>query len=170
MWIIISGILGVLGFIISLINLIHYFAIRRVNLDIAFLKYSVNDYTFGNDRIFVQYRIDNKSQLPIAITDIQLIIDGKSYLADYLPHEIFSYCKRSKGEIVEYLPKYNDILPINLNELSSRSDFLVFVIPQGILKEGEKDLTFQIRTNRHMEVQKTFVLNESVTLRCIPLK
>lgn len=170
MWIIISGILGILGFIISLINLIHYFAIRRVNLDIAFLKYSVNDYTFGNDRIFVQYRIDNKSQLPIAITDIQLIIDGKSYLTDYLPHEIFSYCKRSKGEIVEHLPKYNDKLPINLNSLSFRSDFLAFVVPRGILKEGEKDLTFQIRTNRHMEVQKTFALNESATLRCIPLK
>ena len=170
MWIIISGILGILGFIISLINLIHYFAIRRVNLDISFLKYSVNDYTYGNERIFVQYRFDNKSQLPITITDIQLIINNKSYLSDYLPHEIFSYCKRSKGEIVDYHPKYNDKLPINLNELSSRSDFLVFVVPQGTLKEDEKQLTFQIRTNRHMEARRTFALNELVTLRCIPLK
>lgn len=40
MWVIISGILGIAGFLISLINLINYFVSHKVNLEITMLEYA----------------------------------------------------------------------------------------------------------------------------------
>ena len=40
MWVIISGILGIAGFLISLINLINYFVSHKLNLEITMLEYA----------------------------------------------------------------------------------------------------------------------------------
>lgn len=169
MWIIISGVLGILGFIISLINIISYFLSRRVNLEIKAEKCDLRDGVQGNKRIFVRYQINNKSHLPITVTDMQLVILGEIYFEDVNTHEVLSYWHTDKN-INEYVPTYNKHLPINLPMLSSRAGYLVFSVPANIAENVDKELTFQIRTNRHMEVQKTFVPNELVTIRRILLK
>lgn len=165
LWTIISGIIGILGFVISLINAIHYFMIRKVNLDIKIIEYGVREYASNNDIVFVHYQIDNKSQLPISVIDMQLVIDGVPFSEDSCTHEILSYKHKIGKEIVDYQPTYNSHIPISLSNLSSRADYLAYVIPRDSLKNGEKFLTFQIRTNRGKEIQRTFALNESATLR-----
>lgn len=169
MWIIISGILGILGFIISVINLIHYFVSRRVNLEIKITEYALRDGSRGDKRIFVHYQMNNKSHLPITVTDMQLVILGKAYIEDFNTHEILSY-KHTSKDIKEYVPTYNEHLPINLPMLSSHAGYLVFSVPAYIAGNVDKELTFQIRTNRHMEVQKIFARNELVLLHRILLK
>lgn len=169
MWVIISGILGILGFIISMTNLIHYFVSRRINLEIKITEFALRDGSRGNKRIFVHYQMNNKSHLPITVTDMQLVILEKTYIEDFNTHEVISYKHTGKG-INEYVPTYNEHLPINLPMLSSHAGYLVFSVPANIVENVDKDLTFQIRTNRHKEVQKIFALNELVTLRRIPLK
>ena len=42
MWVIISGILGIAGFLISLINLINYFVSHKVNLESQCLNTHTN--------------------------------------------------------------------------------------------------------------------------------
>jgi hypothetical protein len=169
MWVVISGILGILGFIISLINIVNYFLSRRINLEIKITEFAFRNGCKDTKRLFVHYQMNNKSKLPIAITDMQLLIQGHLYIEDYNTHEVMAYHHTAK-EINEYVPTYNEHLPINLPMLSSRAGYLVFAIPEDIAECVHKDLTFQIRTNRCKEVQKTFALNELVTLRHIPLK
>lgn len=167
MWIIISGVLGILGFIISLINIISYFLSRRINLEIKITEFALRDGSQGRKRIFIHYQANNKSHLPITITDLQLVLNNNTYTEDYNTHEAISYRHTAKG-INEYVPTYNEHIPINLPMLSSRAGYLVFSIPEDIVENDYKALTFQIRTNRHKEVQRTFVPNELVTLRHIP--
>lgn len=79
MWVIISGILGIAGFLISLINLINYFVSHKVNLEITMLEYAYKLGVQGKKRLFIHYKLNNKSQLPISVTDIQLVLNGIEY-------------------------------------------------------------------------------------------
>lgn len=163
-WTIISGILGIAGFIISLINLIHYFISHRVHLEITFLEYADRHYVKGNKRLLVHYQINNKSQLPVSITDIRVLVNNKLYTEDYDTHEILSY-KHTGKDINEYVPTYNEHLPINLDCLHSHSGYIVFSIPEDVFPEIDKGLTFQIRTNRNKVIQTKFLPNELVKFR-----
>ena len=91
MWVIISGILGIAGFLISLINLINYFVSHKVNLEITMLEYAYKLGVQGKKRLFIHYKLNNKSQLPISVTDIQLVLNGIEYTEDYNTHEVNSY-------------------------------------------------------------------------------
>ncbi len=163
-WTIISGILGIAGFVISLINLIHYFISRRVHLEITFLEYAHRKYIEGNKRLLVHYQINNKSQLPISITNIQVEVNNTLYSENYDTHEILSY-KHTAKDVNEYIPTYNEHMPINLDCLHSHSGYLVFVIPEDDFPVIEKGLIFQIRTNRNKAIQMKFLPNEVVTVR-----
>ena len=166
MWAIISGILGILGFVVSLINLIHYFLTRRMNLEIKIIEFVFREYCSNKKRIFLHYQANNRSVLPIAITDIQLVLKGKYYCEDYSTHEILSY-KHKEKDVIKFIPTYNEHLQITLPELYSHAGYIVFVIPEDIAQDVGTNLTFQIRTNRCKELQKTFVPNEWVSLRRI---
>lgn len=96
MWVIISGILGIAGFLISLINLINYFVSHKVNLEITMLEYAYKLGVQGKKRLFIHYKLNNKSQLPISVTDIQLILNGIEYTEDYNTHEVNSYHHKAK--------------------------------------------------------------------------
>lgn len=163
-WTIISGVLGIAGFIISLINLIHYFISRKINLEITFLEYAHRNYIKGNRRLIVHYQINNKSQLPISITNIQVLVNNKLYSEDYETHEILAY-KRIAKDVNEYVPTYNKHLPINLDCLQSNSGYLVFSISEDIFPKIDEGLIFQICTNRNKVIQMKFSPNELVTIR-----
>lgn len=162
----ISSIFGVLGFVISLINIIYYFISRRVNIEMRIIEIAPRSYHNDKEKIIIHYQINNKSNLPISITDMQLITNDEKYCEDFNTYEILSYHHTAKG-INEHVPTYNGHLPINLSTLSSYSGYLVFVVPEGTLKALGTDLTFEIRTNRCMVTQKTFVLNEWVAIHRI---
>lgn len=164
MWAVISGILGILGFIISLINLIQYLMSRRINLEIQIRECTLRQYAKGQKKLTLHYRANNKSNLPITITDLQIVINSRVYDESLYTFEIFAY-KHTIDDIVEYVPTYNEHLPINLPMLSSHAGYLVFLVPEDTPENVCKDLTLKIRTNRHKEVQRSFVPNELVVLR-----
>lgn len=155
MWIIISGILGILGFIISLINLIHYFITRMVNLEIIIKRYAVLDYVRGTNKVTVHFQVTNNSQLPISITDMRLIVDGEKYSEDSCTHQVMTY-RRDHNGLIESNPTYNNHLPIVLDTLASKSAYLVFVVPKGKVQNHDKTVTFEVCTNRSKQALLTF--------------
>lgn len=169
MWGVISGILGILGFLISLINLIQYLLSRRINLEIQIKECILRPYVMGQKRLILHYQTNNKSNLPITITDLQVVFDNESYNESIYTFGIFACEYVTRGK-VNYIPTYNEHLPINLPMLSSHAGYLVFLVPEDTPENVCKDLTLKIRTNRHKEVRKTFAPNESVVLRRISLK
>lgn len=160
-----SEILGIAGFIISLINFAYFFIIRRKNIVVNFGSYGIKNYFKNQKMLSIHYRFDNNSQLSTAITRIQLIIDNKKYDCDNMSIIATKYSYKEGNETVYRHFTKTDILPINLLPLESRSGYLGFVIPRDILSNVEKVLTFRICTNRGKAVQKTFVLHEDTRLR-----
>ena len=169
MWVVISGILGILGFLISLINLIQYLLSRRINLEIQIKECVLHSFTMGQKKLILHYQTNNKSNLPITVTDLQVILDSGIYDETTFTLEVLAFEHVRNGKVY-YVPTYNEHLPINLPMLSSHAGYLVFLVPEDTPEDVCKDLTLKIRTNRHKEVRKTFAPNESVVLRRISLK
>lgn len=164
-WTIISGILGILGFAISLINAIYFFFQRRVNVEITFERYVKRQYLNPNMRLIVKYMIANKSQLPISITDIILLIKGKKYRIMETVFEVQTFEHLKNGVVDNRVATYNDHLPINLAALGSQSGYIAFVIPIDSIEDFEKSLTFEIHTNRNTATQIELTPNVPVMLR-----
>lgn len=152
-WTIISGVIGIAGFVISLINAVHYYISRRIKLDVEILKCYERDIYDNHKLVIVNFRFDNKSQLPISVTDAQLVIKEKSYSEFAYPVEIASYRKREHGTVVERKFIYNDHLPVSLTSLSSCAVYIAFSIPVDIPKNSESEYHLLIRTNRGKEVK-----------------
>lgn len=160
-----SDILGIAGFIISLINFVYFFIIRRKNIIVNFGSYGIKNYIKNQKMLLIHYRFDNNSQLSIAITRIQLVVNNKKYDCDNMPIIATKYRYKEGNETVYQHFTKTDVLPINLLPLASHSEYLGFVIPRDILSNVERVLTFRICTNRGKAVQKTFVLHEDIRLR-----
>lgn len=159
MWIIISGILGIAGFIVSLINVFYFFVTKIRKLKICFKKYKVKNFMY-NQYVSVFYQFENLSQLNISITNVKLVVQNETY--DYYTDkfEVSSFVKEKNGTTVYGEYTFNDTLPINLLPLFSKSGYLTFELPKGTIQENCKELTFQICTNRGNVIQSTFVLDD----------
>lgn len=161
----IVSVLGIIGFIFSLINFVYFFIIRKKHLIIKFGEYGIRNFRDDKKLLIIDYRFDNASQLPISITNVQILIDNKffdCYNRKTLAEEMV---RKSNGIIIGRNISYTDKMPINLNSLASQSGFLAFPIPQDKLSVGEKSLNFRICTNRGKAIQKTFVLHAETKCR-----
>lgn len=159
MWTIISGVLGIAGFLLSVINAIYAYSTRERKVKICIKRYHVSkcgDY----DIVAVLYRFENLSQLNISFSDAQLVIDDNYYDLDNQIHEVKLSYHRIRDKIINQKAEYNVMLPVNLLPLSSHGGFLVFAIPRGTLSNGNTTLTLKIWTSRGNPFQRTFVLGE----------
>lgn len=155
---------GILGFVISIINFAYFFIIRRKKLNVRFGDIGIREYYGSNDLLKVQFSFENKSQLPISITRIQLVLNEELYDCNCLPVVIEEVTRKRKNEIYDRDTIKSVYTPINLPALGAYSGFFAFQIPQGILSNNEKVLTFRICTSRGRAVQKTFSLHEDVQI------
>lgn len=161
----VSGVIGIVGFILSFINFLYSFIMRRKKVNVRFEKMGITPYYEGKEVLKIKYSFENNSQLPISITRIRLIINEKYYDCTDLPVVIEEVTRKRKNEIYDCDITKSNSTPINLLPLASDSGYFAFPIPKGILSNDEKALTFQICTSRGKAVQKTFVLYEDVLIR-----
>lgn len=157
---IIGCVTGILGFIISLINLVYFFLIRRKKLNIRFGIMSVSHYHTSNNLLKIQYSFENKSQLTISITRIQVLVNGKLYDCERLPVIIEQVTRKQGNQVYDCDFIKSNSVPINLLPLAAESGFFAFAIPKDTLSNFDKALIFRICTNRGRAIQKTFVLHE----------
>lgn len=128
---------------------------RRLRLSIRLLQ------TKG-DTAYMFLMIENKSRLPVAISQITLLQRcGHGYLRTAcrpFPKEVISRKKTVKGVITDLPPLYSDQLPISLSGLSSKCCIVLFEdIPKAILPLSTH-LTLEILTNRGMRARKKLLL------------
>lgn len=154
-----GNISGIVAFVISVVNFMYFFVIRKKKLYVRFGKIGVSDNFQNTSLLKVHYSFVNKSQLPISITRIRVVINNEFYDLDTLPRIVEQYTKKQGNEIIDRYTAKSEYTPINLASLGAHSGFFAFVIPQDSLSGSEKALTFQICTNRGKAVQKTFSLN-----------
>lgn len=161
----ITFLIAIIGFIVSIINLSYFFIIRKINLTVCFGNYGIKNYYQNKKILLIHYRFDNSSQLAIAITKIQILIDNNAYECDIRKNIAEKYERKRGSQLVCENITYTDILPINIPPLASCSGYLGFVIPPDIMSTHEKALTFRICTNRGRAIQKTFALHEDTICR-----
>ena len=133
----IGSITGILGFIISIINFAYFFVIRRKKLNVRFGDIGIREYYDSNDMLKVQFSFENKSQLPISITRIQLVLSETFYDCNRLPVVIEEVTRKRKNEIYDRDIVKSVCIPINLPALGAYSGFFAFLIPRGILSNNE---------------------------------
>ncbi len=157
-WTIISGIIGVLGFILSAINFIYIFVKSRCKFEIELIESSVLPSSRGA-KITARLQFNNLSQLPVSITDLKILVDGNKYRVDDLTHKVLSYENRIGKEVVARVPTYNSHIPVTLDSLGSYAGYFVFLIPRNIPVPDGKILEFEVHSNRGLVIQPTLSLN-----------
>lgn len=159
---IIANIAGIIGFVLSTINFTYFFIIRRKKLSIRFDKISIKDSDNDLSCAKVKFTVENKSQLPISLTRIQLLANDTLYDCELLPQVAEELVRKNNnnGKIFDRYSLKTVHTPINLPALSAFSGYFAFLIPQGSLSNSDKHLTFRICTNRGKAVQKTYELSQ----------
>ena len=153
---IICDLAAIAGFLLSVLNLILTLRQNHKKLNIRFGD-SGDGVTTSRGTVFkIHYSIENMSRLPIAITRIRIQAAGKLYDCERLPYVIEESTRRVGKEIIDRTVLKSATLPINLPALGAESGFLVFLVPPNTLSEHDKDLIFQICTNRGKAIQTTF--------------
>ena len=163
MWEIISGVLGILGFIISSVNLFFFFIARKKKLSVCVKRYNINkDYS---DLLTAHIRFDNLSEMPVSITQVRLKVNDEYFDTSPYPMVAIESKTKCNDKVIHDFTITTHTGVINLNPLESADKYLAFQIPQGSLSTDEKSLSFEICTNRGKKVQKTFVLCEDTLCR-----
>ena len=152
-WTVISGIIGILGFMIAVINLIHYFVTRRVHIEILILNYEMRVHIDKQILIRVQYLITNKSSLPVSVTQFGMVVNDKALPPDNRTHtlEVYRYVENNK--VTDRIPIYNTHTPVNLREHSAETGDFVYLVPQETKPDFENGMTFEIRSNRNQALR-----------------
>ena len=164
MWEIISGVLGILGFVLSFINLVVIIFSRRKKVTANFEKCKSRYRYFNGNMMMIKYRFDNHSELPVSITRIRFYVDKTYY--DVYPHPLrVAESKYNNGKAYYRNVEESTTLPISLAPLGSVGGYLFFRVPLNMIPTDERPLTFQICTNRGKAIQKTFAPHEDILCR-----
>lgn len=145
---------GVLGFVMSLFGLVCTWSRNRKRLHISIL-----DIKSFNDVTFLRMIFENKSRLPIAITRIALILNGKTIDCTPNPTVVYEEVRRdAKKEIIGTDVEKSYSLPVQLSELGAVSGLVLFERLQELPEDSATHLTFLIATNRGKAFQRTLEL------------
>lgn len=147
--------LSIFGSVGTLISWLYLLVRQMKNIDIRVIEHN-----FTEQSILVYLLFENKSRLPIAITDIVLVQDSKTIHCEPIPTLAFQATKRVNNEIVEQIRDYTLGLPIQLETLGAKSGYVYFEVPPTGQQISSKSLTVQICTNRGKPIQKILQLSD----------
>lgn len=160
MWEIISGVLGILGFAISVVQLISSAIGNRRNLlfhlDAAYIR--------GNS-LLIRYRVDNLSDKAINLTSVQLITDSGAINANYISIFATESTYRSGEDVIFHQSKGTDTLPINLSAGESHGGHLSFVFSEDSQPSLEMPLSFRVSTSHGEPFQMKLSQNGDFQVR-----
>lgn len=145
----ITLVIAIVGFIISIYNLILSIVTQRKSLEITILDiYSLHDI------IAINISIENRSRLPIAITNFTLV-SNDSYRTNCtpIPTLLFENVRRIGKEVVERKQTYSTQLPISISSLAAANAIVIFEKVQEPLPVDSTQVTVLVGTNRGKAVQ-----------------
>jgi len=150
-------IISAVALCISAINSVYFFVIRHRNLKFEIRRIGISKL---RSLVNIYFCIENHSQLSISITQVKLVIGTEKYPASVFSETVLSKTLRENGEIVKREDVKSQTMPINLMPLASFAGHISFLIPEDSLSGHEKQLTFEISTNRGNPFQTTCELHE----------
>lgn len=137
--------LSIIGSIGTLSTFVISFLNKRKKLHI-----SVSNVSYSKEQriLFVPITFENRSQLPIAVTDVILVNKGHQYFHLPYPRQVSCYTHTIGNEVVDRINTYNANLPIDISQLSAKSGYFLFDIPTGVSQTLETDTFLLIHSTR----------------------
>ena len=155
---------GVLGFVLSVAGWISTWIKNRKRL-----KISILDIKAYKDVVFLLMVFENKSRLPIAITRVALLMNGRTIECTPIPQTIWRKVDRDKsGSVIDVDNEKSLRIPIQLQELGAVSGQILFEHLPELPEDAATSLNFLIATNRGKAFQTTLELPEGWASRRIP--
>lgn len=137
--------LSIFGTIGTLVTLTSSYLTKRKNLKIILAS---STYRRDLERLVLSMTFENRSRLPIAITSVSIIKDNKELnLAPY-PSCVGEYTHRYGTEIVDRKFEYNLKLPVDIQQLSAVSGFVLFDVSPTELENLPTPLMLLIHSTR----------------------
>ena len=135
---------------ISIISFLMSFAswVRTFITEMNRLRFSIQSFHSKGSTAYMFLMIENRSRLPVAISQISLIIDGKSVNCEPFSKEVITGTKKVKKNTVETTPMCSAPLPIQIAGLSSMSCIVLFEDIPSEIPSLSTHLNFEVSTNR----------------------
>lgn len=151
----ITFILAVIGSFGTITGWIYAYITTRKKLNLR-----VFAYTFKEEKALFYLSFENKSRLPISITDLALKINETYYSCKHIPQRVTSTQHTVGGKIVNSIDYYNIQFPVELGSLGSTSGYVLFVFPKGVEIPDSKNLMIQVSSNRGKAIEMKLSLDQ----------
>lgn len=151
----ITFILALIGSLGTIVNWLRLFIVNNKNFNIRPVAYR------SKDNITLFYLLfENKSRMPISITELSVQINGVYYPCRYLPEIVTSSHRTIGKEIVSSHDYFNIAFPVQLGALGATSGYVLFILPKDIQMPDSKTLTFLVTSNRGKAVEKIISVDQ----------
>lgn len=141
----ITLLLSIIGSIGTLITVITAITTHRKNLKVKIIK-SVYDSDLR--RLILNVTFENRSRLPIAVTEAKLSINKKTLDSLPYPFCIEKYSYREGKEVINRIFTYNLQFPSDIQQLSASSGYILFEFSQEYLENQSTPLILLISSTR----------------------
>lgn len=149
----ITLLLSCIGVIGSFSSWFYIWITQRRNLAFRVLE----NHTTDSHLFYILF--ENRSRLPISITNIAIILNGKKYYCQQAPSIALEESISSGKNIVYERKEYTAKLPIVLGSLCATSEYIFFDTPLSPEQTFATQVTLSICTNRGKEFQRTLPLS-----------
>lgn len=138
-WDNVLAIIAIMGFVLGVINLLYILLLQKRRIHIKIVSQH-----FGKEKCYFRMMIENKSNLPLAITNISLLWDNSWYDCDVICR--MELVTAHNGEIVR--TQKNLTMPLLFSSFGAVCGFICFSNAPKIQPPASNILTFQIQTSR----------------------
>lgn len=139
----ITTVIAVAGFVISLCTAISTWAAKRRRL-----RFAIYFARGAEDTMYFRFGVENLSQLPIAISRVQIKVNGKWFDCTPLPTMVQEHIHRVRGEIVSKKTVCSSPLPITLNALGAFNGTILFEGLPTLPEKSAEAVNLRVSTNR----------------------
>ena len=157
---ILTLIIAIAGFLMSLISWVRDIVTQRVRLDVQITGANTNT---KNPGLLCYLSIVNRSRLPITITSLAI---SQSEVLTYcvpVPKRVLEHTHKIGNTVVEYKSAYSTPLPIQLQGLGGMLVLTQFEGLQEAIQTDSKSLNLVVYTNRGRPKKMTLQLPEELT-------
>ena len=141
------------GFIMSLATWIKDLVSQRKNI-----KGKILNIKSDKNLTVISLLVENRSRLPIAISQIILHLSEAKYPCTPLPVLVCEHTKERRGEVYERRMEYSTQLPIQIEGLGATTACVLFDQMKQLPSDHAKTVTLSIGTNRGKIAQMTLEL------------
>lgn len=149
--------LSIFGAVGTLLSWIFSAVQNRQNIKIEIVGHRISR---KNNFLLVYMLFENKSHLPILITNISVKLGSTWYPCRKFPSIVFFESLKQKDEITFHNEHYSLSFPIYIISLGGSSGYIYFDFPESSLPPDATYLTFQFSANRGKAIEMKLSLGD----------